>query len=178
MSKGILHLIFRTDSVIRTNVVRITPEKGGGMIGIALHVYRNGKQIFAKFRLFPQAVEEGNQFFDAKGQPPESDSADSEMFDQTPWPLGEEEPGGVEETDEVKQATTADEQFVKNNIKTVVTPASNVIPPGFKVRVFVDNKFIVEILKDQNQGGFVFTHPQAVARAKDLLEKLQGWKAF
>jgi hypothetical protein len=174
--KGIQYLIYRKDSVHRANIARITPEQGGGVMGIALHVYRHGKQIFGKFRLFPQAVEEGNQYFD--GLQPRGDSTISEMFYGSPLVLEESEPSALGEMPSGEPAPTVADEFVKNNIKTTVVPAPNVIPPGFKVRVYVNNTFIVEILKDQNQGGFVFTHPQAVARAKDLLEKLQGWLIF
>ncbi|MBD0372677.1 MAG: hypothetical protein ICV60_17665, partial [Pyrinomonadaceae bacterium] len=171
--KGIQYLIYRADSTYRANIVRITPEQGGGMMGIALHVYRDGKQVFAKFRLFPQAVEEGNAFFDGLG------ATDSQPNDETlygPLLTLEEGEGVFTGESPSDEEVAAGDEFVKNNIKTTVVPAPNVIPPGFKVWVYVDKRFIVEILKDQNQGGFVFTHPQAVARAKDLLEKLQGWR--
>lgn len=147
-------LIYRQNSTHKAWIVRVTPGTWGGMMGIALRVYHGQNMIFGKFRLFPKAVEEGNVYV----------------------PLEEAAEGPAAVPEPALDGDTGFE-FSRNNIKTKVVQLPNVLPPGYKVVVYVDGRTITQLMKDQNHGGYTYTLSQAISRAKSLVNALQGWHA-
>ncbi|MDJ0841540.1 MAG: hypothetical protein QNK37_33845 [Acidobacteriota bacterium] len=173
--KGIEPLLTRVNGNQHADIVRFLPLGSNHMTGFALRIHNGDQLIFSRFRLFGQAVEQGNSLVPAGKKAalvmPEIEDkiAGPELKLTTRF----DQPGEVEPND----ADYTGYAYEQGGIRTVVAHAREVHPPGFAVLVFVDGKFITRVLKDQDQGGFVYTLPRAIKKAQDLLSSLQGWWA-
>ena len=173
--KGVEALITRVNGNQRADIVRFLPLGANHMTGFALQIHDGEKLIFSRFRLFAPAVEQGNALVpagqlaalampEAEGNAYGPELKSNTVFDQP----GEPEPPAE---DHMGYA------YEQGGIRTVVAHARETHPPGFAVLVYVDGKFITRVLKDHDQGGFVYTLPRAIKKAQVLLTSLQGWWA-
>ncbi|WP_456474013.1 hypothetical protein [Candidatus Pyrohabitans sp.] len=167
--------IGRGNRTHKAHIVYISPGQWGGMFGLALRVYKRPNQlIYARFKLFPQAVELGNSFVPSDqrtASPPASEENRGEYYG-APLTLQIEESNTGVASGESGRAVY---EFKKGNIKTTITPTTNILPPGYWVNIYVDGRHITSICKDTNHGGFTYTLSQAIGKARELLESLQGW---
>jgi len=175
-TRGLEPLISREKGAHRALVARFQPAGQSGMMGIVLQLYAGEQLIFARFRLFPQAIEQANSLLPTKGG-------------KLTVPLmGEPDQFGPDLETQICPATKDQMTPPKSvltgyaysleNIRTVVVRLTEVSHPGFGVLIFVDGYYITYVLKDQDQGGFVYTLPRAIKKAQDLLTQLQGWKSY
>jgi hypothetical protein len=162
-------LAVRENDQLCAQILRLEPA---GATGIVLRLLQAGEEVLLRFGLFPRAVEQSNalvvvdqqrQVVFREGEPVRVGAPlILEVQDFQPEPVAQ---GGEEPLFE----------YALKNVRTVVAPASVRKPPGFRVDIFLDGHFLTSVLKDQNQGGYSYTLPQAIKKAQDLLKKLQHW---
>ena len=173
-TRGLEPLISRHNGTHRALVARFQPAGQSGMMGIVLQLYAGEKLIFSRFRLLPQALEQANSLvpIGPGGSLSVPDLGEPDLYGPDLETLISKP--GKEKITPPKSVLTG-YAYSLANIRTVVVRVTDVTPPGFGVLIFVDGFYITHVLKDQDQGGFVYTLPRAIKKAQDLLARLQGW---
>lgn len=175
-TQGMEPLIAKTSGRYRAEILRFLPVGEGHHSGLALQLLDGDEVVHFRLRLFTQAIEQGNGLLPREGG-------------SLAWPDHGEPParglslklprndvtGGSREPDHALHTGYAYEQA---GARTVVARAPQEGDAAYAVLVYVDNCFITRVVKDQDQGGFVYTLPRAIKKAQDLLPSLVGWEAI
>ncbi len=140
--------------------------------GVLLRVWEGDKLILESLGLFAQAVGRGNTLIPHK--PPRGvirlSPSLTPLFG-APLILENHKTRVLEDLDD-----ESDIRYTLNKVETRVTTFKQASSPGFRVTVRIDGEPVASLVRDHDEGGLVYTLPQAIKRAQSLLTCLQGWE--